>query len=308
MNLLHEKDRKMNRLVSAWIVTLLAGGVGTAWGDLCDKCKDQAYIMSAGQCADCKGWTGSGAFRICAQCSKKLGECEHCRAKLKGAPGGDKVRESTRPADANAPSTRPAEEKGKTDPPGLPLEARLVLKTDTYKLDPKQQGKAFRDSLPKLDKQGPGRLNVRPPEPPTVDITFELKNTGTKDISVVIGGDMCSLDLKLEGRGAVTAPYQMMMTMEYRMGKKVTIEPGKSLTIPIKRLTHGMRGVSSASYWTEPGDYTLSASYRTPVEGLDLKPDQGATIFGPPVKIKVVAGDDKTPKTQAAPGGESVEK
>jgi hypothetical protein len=78
----------------------------------------------------------------------------------------------------------------------------------------------------------------------------------------------------------------------------VAIEPGKTMTIPVKRLLHGFRGVSSASYWTEPGDYTLRASYKTAVEGLDLKPGQNVVITSPPVKIKVAAPGDKPAKTE----------
>jgi hypothetical protein len=272
-----------------------------ALADLCAKCKDKMYIQTVGQCIECKGNTSSGAFKLCPACSRKLGECEHCRAKLQGAAGADKVKEPGA-SDANASSTKPADEKGKTDPPGLPLEARLVLKTDTYTLDPTQQGKAFRDSLTKTGK--PPRANVNSPDPPAVDITFELTNTGQKDLSVTVGGDMCSLDLKLQGPGAVTARYVMMMTTEYRLGKKVKIEPGKSMTIPITRLAHGMRGTANASYWTEPGEYSLSASYLTAVEGLDLKPGQRVSITSPAVKIKVVAADEKKgkPESGLSPG------
>ena len=118
-------------------------------------------------------------------------------------------------------------------------------------------------------------------------MTFELTNTGKKAVTIPQGSDASSLNLKLEGPGAVTVSYVQMRTMEYRIGKPVTIEPGKSITIPIAKLLHGMRGDSSASYWTAAGEYTLTASYVTPVEGLNLKEDQQATITAAPVKIKV---------------------
>ncbi len=63
-------------------VLVLAAPAGA---ELCEKCKDGAYIMSVGECVECGGPTGSGAFKLCKKCSAKLGQCEHCRAPLKGA-------------------------------------------------------------------------------------------------------------------------------------------------------------------------------------------------------------------------------
>jgi hypothetical protein len=118
-------------------------------------------------------------------------------------------------------------------------------------------------------------------------MALELTNTGTKTIAVNLDGDAARLELKLEGPGAVTVPYMPMHTREFRMGVDTKIEPGKSITIPIARLLHGMRGDSSACYWTAPGLYTLTASYVTPVQGLDVPKDRQATITAAPVKAQV---------------------
>jgi hypothetical protein len=67
----------------------------------------------------------------------------------------------------------------------------------------------------------------------------------------------------------------------------VIIEPGKSFTIPITKLLHGVRGDTNASYWTAAGTYTLTASYVAPIEGLGLKEEQQATITAAPVKVQV---------------------
>ena len=53
-----------------------------ARGELCAKCKELAYIMNIGKCVECGGGTSSGAFKLCAACSAKLGQCEHCRTPL----------------------------------------------------------------------------------------------------------------------------------------------------------------------------------------------------------------------------------
>ena len=56
-----------------------------AAAELCAKCKGMMVIESIGTCKVCGGPTTSGAFQLCPACSKKLGECEMCRAKLASA-------------------------------------------------------------------------------------------------------------------------------------------------------------------------------------------------------------------------------
>ena len=180
-----------------------------------------------------------------------------------------------------APTSQPGA-KAKTDPTGLPLDARLVVKKDTYTLKADQSGDAFAKKLKDAAKPG-----GEPPAPPEVDLAFELTNTGKKAITIPLGGDATRLDLKLEGPGAVTVPFAQMMTMEFRLGTPTTIEPGKSITIPVAKLLHGTRGVGNASYWTKAGTYTLTASYVAPIEGLGLKEEQAVTITTAPVTIKV---------------------
>ena len=38
---------------------------------------------------------------------------------------------------------------------------------------------------------------------------------------------------------------------------------GKSHTIPISALSYGARGMGNYAYWTEPGEYTLTATFNT---------------------------------------------
>ncbi len=81
---------KTTRILSVMAVGLvLMGVVGSATAELCKKCSGRMYIMSVGQCAECDGHTSSGAHKLCKTCSKKLGECEHCRAKLGGKKAAD---------------------------------------------------------------------------------------------------------------------------------------------------------------------------------------------------------------------------
>jgi inhibitor of cysteine peptidase len=55
-----------------------------ARAELCPKCRDKGYIQNIGTCAECGGATSSGTFKLCKKCSAKLGQCEHCRAPLRG--------------------------------------------------------------------------------------------------------------------------------------------------------------------------------------------------------------------------------
>lgn len=192
-------------------------------------------------------------------------------------------RPSSGPAATQSTTGGQPAQKSKTDPADLPLEARLVLKKDTYLLNADQSGEAFRNKLRDLAKSG-GEL----PSPPEVEMAFEVTNTGKKAITIPLGGDATRLDLRLEGKGAVTIPAGAAMTEEFRLGKATTVQPGKSLTIPIPKLLHGIRGIANVSYWTTAGAYSLTASYVAPVEGLGLKRGQSLTITAPSVTINVV--------------------
>ncbi|MDZ4821169.1 MAG: hypothetical protein SGJ20_19585, partial [Planctomycetota bacterium] len=95
------------------------------------------------------------------------------------------------------------------------------------------------------------------------------------------------LCLDLEGKGALTLPYQTMFTREFRNGKDETIEPGKTFTLEIKSLAHGFRGTGDGSYWTEPGEYKLAAKLKT-VSPQSSHSRKMAVLTTDPVSLKVV--------------------
>ncbi|MFB3893488.1 MAG: hypothetical protein ACE15C_15855 [Phycisphaerae bacterium] len=217
-------------------------------------------------------------------------------AHIRPAGAADSAAKAPEAASQPASSSKPADAKGRTEPAGLPLEARLILKKDKYTLAPDKSGEAYARML----KVARG-VGARPPVPPAVDMTFELTNTGKGALTVPLDSDLAGLELKLEGPGAVTIPYSQVRTMEFRMGKPAKIEPGKSITIPIAKLLFGVRGDSDAAYWTAPGTYTLTASYITTISGLEAEPfkvknDQPVIIFAVPVKVEVVLEGGATTK------------
>jgi hypothetical protein len=134
----------------------------------------------------------------------------------------------------------------------------MVVNTASYVLNPAQSGAAFRSQLDAL-KAGRGRGRL--PEPPIVDLIFRITNTTEKPVTIEVGGDNSQMSLKLDGPGAVTMDNNVAMTMEFRMGTPVTIAPGTTYDLKIFSLAFGIRGISKYAYWTEPGDYTLTASY-----------------------------------------------
>lgn len=161
------------------------------------------------------------------------------------------------------------------------LTARLVMKETTFTIPAGQRGAAFRDTLKNRTPDQPPL-----PAPPVLNAELELKNNSPKPVTFMFGSDQSRVDLKLEGPGAASAPAMLMMTMEFRLGKPVTIPPGGTYRIPIAKLCWGMRGVETNGYWTEPGEYTLTASYQWVPEA---NADGGAfnIVRAPPVKLTV---------------------
>src|SRR5262249_23293862 len=103
-------------------------------------------------------------------------------------------------------------------------------------------------------------------------------------------------------RGAVTA--------DFRGPTSTTLAPGKSHTFTLKRLEYGSRGASDAAYWTEEGEYTLSATLETgvspiPKDAKEYRFDRAfghVTLIGAPIKLKVVL-KGKENQQQKQPAG-----
>lgn len=162
-----------------------------------------------------------------------------------------------------------------------PLEAKLVANEDTYTLAKDQQGEAFAEML-KANKTGDL------PAPPAVDLVLEIKNPTDAPITILVDSDAGALDLQLAGPGAVTVPGQRIFTREFRLGKPVAIAAGATHKMPIKALKFGFRGVGTYAYWTEPGEYTLAATFTWPAE----RDGRGKMMVqAEPIKLTVKAAE-----------------
>ncbi len=184
---------------------------------------------------------------------------------------------------------RAGEQKDKPMPADLPVTAKLVAKKTTYSLDlGGKTGEEFRKLLKDAEKGG------RLPAAPAVEMALELTNTSEKEIKIWTGGDTVQIDLKLTGPGAVNATPMLAFTTEFRGPVATTLAPGKNLSLPIAKLQYGFRGASNMSYWTEPGEYKLTASYKTGIQpapkGTTVRDGFGqVTIAAEPITIKVEA-------------------
>ena len=164
---------------------------------------------------------------------------------------------------------------GEAPAPASPLAAKLTLKQSVFTLPAAMKGAAARERL----KQQEGRV-----KPIALNAELELTNTSNRPVTFMLGSDASRVDLVLDGPGAVKVASMLMQTMEFRMGRPVTLKPGETHKIPLPNLQWGSRGVEWCGYWTEPGEYTLMATYQW-VEGEDGS--EPHTVKTPPVKLSV---------------------
>jgi RNA polymerase sigma factor (sigma-70 family) len=209
-----------------------------------------------------------------------------------GLPTEQSAKSNTTSQPRGKEDERPKQEaKSKTEPAGVPLEARLVAKKDSYILD--LGGKTpeeFRKDI----------KNVYPATP-AVNLELEFRNSGDKTFAFLVGGSNPDIPLllKLEGPGAVNVTLPAAdAPIARRLFTKVILAPGKTHTLPIKSLmTERLGREGTASYWLEPGDYTLIATYKTAVSPAPAGSKDGGnwlgegfgqvTVVTAPVKLKV---------------------
>jgi hypothetical protein len=187
-----------------------------------------------------------------------------------------------------------AEAGGKSDPPGVALEARLVAKKESYALD---FGGNTPEQFRKLLQTGPY------PGAPQVDAVLEFRTTGDREITFLVGGTNPDIPLllRLDGPGAVNKTLPSFLSkMASFPPKQVALAPGKPYLLPIKSLrTNNVGRQGSASYWTGPGQYRLTATYRTAVspapagtkEWPRYKGFGTVTLTSSPLRLKVTKAE-----------------
>jgi hypothetical protein len=184
------------------------------------------------------------------------------------------------------------EPKGSTDPKGVPLELKVVVKKASYALN---LGGKTPEEFTELVKKGT-RLPV-----PEVDLVLELRNTGEKELKVWVGGGKNMFVLDLKGPGAQKLNREMPVFRNDIAPVAVSLAPGKSHQVSVKSLSTGGyysgKDKISSSYWTKPGEYTLTISFQTFISPWPEGAQPAAQRFGnfgcvtvtsAPVKLTVV--------------------
>ena len=169
------------------------------------------------------------------------------------------------------------------------LKATVIVHQSEYKLAAEQQGEKFRKLLEAAKKR---RTTSDLPPAPVVHLTLRLINEGDEPILLRIGHDQGGFTLSLTGQGAVHVPDGEVFAANFRAGHEVTIAPSRHIDLPIESLEYGFRGESERWYWTEPGDYTLQASFTWP---LDMSGLFSQKVAATPVRLSVKA-QKKEPK------------
>jgi hypothetical protein len=192
---------------------------------------------------------------------------------------------------------------------------RLVAKRTVYHLGPEvaavkkelarrrrrdeanaASGKSRRELLKEQVEQSGRELY---PDPPTVDLVLEITNRSQHPVELWSSGDPVVLDLEMRGPGVITINPGHFHTMEFRIPQATKLDPGEVYRRPIRRLAHGTRGDGKWDYWTSPGRYTLTASFRTGIRpapaGMRVEQDEDMAGFAvvvlvaPPITVDVTA-------------------
>jgi len=131
---------------------------------------------------------------------------------------------------------------------------------------------------------------------PEVDLALEFRNTGSQALVFLVGGDEGVPGLELKGPGVISVSGPTGIQAQFLKGTRVTLAPGKTHTVPIKRLSFDSRIRSQFHrfYWAEAGVYTLTASYLTAVspvpKGSKNRGDGfgAVTVTSAPARLTVV--------------------
>ena len=184
------------------------------------------------------------------------------------------------------------EAKPQTD---LPIQAKLVANKTTYKMN--VDGNKLKQRLEE------GKKTNDYPDPPAVDLVLEITPTTNKEAEFWFIGSSVYVELCLEGPGAVTISRPVQLV--YYPPTARTLIPGFKYRISFRKLSHGPNGRGYYSYWTEPGEYTLTAKFHTGIKSAskDVKPDEKdfalATLFGQGFAPVTISSDSIKIKVEA---------
>jgi hypothetical protein len=187
--------------------------------------------------------------------------------------------------------------QGTTKPPGVTIELRILARQATYRLD--LAGKTPED-FERLAREAAKLLVDQTVYPPTpkVDLLLEIHNTGTQDMKVLLGGSMHGILIEVDGPGAVNFTPRVPVVAMVFPPDEIALAPGASHSLPMNALPHpATAGGLSLAYWTQPGEYTLTAHWSAgispcPRGSEEIAPNPGfgyVAVTSSPVKVQVTA-------------------
>jgi hypothetical protein len=179
------------------------------------------------------------------------------------------------------------EEQSYQPPPDGALELRLLARKDTYPLDlhgkTPQQFRKLLDEIAADARKGKPRDDV--PPAPAVEVVLDIHNTSDREVEIWLGGDDTALTLELKGPGAASTPYVVYVTADLRGSRPYKLPAGAHISRLIRTLEDGFRGTGHRWYWTEPGDYTLTATCE--LGSPSMKKGAGPVLTSAPLRLRV---------------------
>jgi hypothetical protein len=201
-----------------------------------------------------------------------------CLALLPGAPAGCAPRKVVQVPTAEV----------------APLRLTLHARTTVYALDlggqaPDEYRAALVAQVHDFGVHGPGFSPDGQAAKPTpqVDLELEIRNTSPRDVEFDVGGfgDLLTLQVFGPDLFRIERPGDAMLDpgREPARPKRVKLAPGESYFEPVTRLETSHPHRVCRWYWTQPGEYTVVATWQLPGPG---RPD-GPVYQSNPVTLTV---------------------
>lgn len=163
------------------------------------------------------------------------------------------------------------------DPPKGPVSVKLVAAKTDYVLD---RGGMTAAKYAEAIKEG--KIT-----PPTVELVLEVKNTSKEDIQLRVGGPQSKLKLDVKGKVKLET---RAVTRTRPPTSMVILKPGEVHKVTVDKLAgYWNSAVEDQHFWTEAGEYTLTAEYSayiiTTGGGGVMAPGVGGGVIGPGVRM-----------------------
>ena len=161
----------------------------------------------------------------------------------------------------------------------------VIAKNTIYQLDTGGLStKAYKQKLLDLKMAlMKGEETADPPAAPAIDLSLEIKNISMEEITIYVGGNPCFHTFEIKGPGVVELNPRLIRAAIFAFPRAIKLAAGKSYELPIHKLADGSHGDSRWIYWTETGEYTLTASYK--LGGPNGAP--GPVLKSEPVTFKI---------------------